>query len=521
MPARYSLNSLSNLVTVVVSMGVAMWFTPYLLDHLGIAEYGLIPVATSASAVLTLLTTALTTTVGRYLTMALAQGDVPEARRTFNTALFGALYGTLALLPLAAIASVAVPFLLSVPPGAEDEARWLFLTVMLAVLSGTVSTVFGLSAFARNRFDLRNAVQIVSLAVRVGLVVALFEGLLPSVAWAGLGTLGSALVLLAGNVVLWRTLTPEIGIRKSDFALPHLRELAGMTTWISVDQAGVILYRHVDILLINALWNEAWGGEYGILVQIVWLVPVIAATLASPLQPPIFAAAGAGDPRRLAKTVVRGSRPLAVAMGLVVGLFFGFGERFIDLWIGPTYAHLYGPMGLGVALIALSQVSQPLLTLLVAEKRHRLLGTTTVTTGAGHFAFALALLLIGPGIGLWPLVLSGGLWRLVKTHIILPRATSLPAARRALFRHSLLTLLVGAAATGAGLGVTALWPAGNWAVFFTQIAVTGAFAAAAYLALLATPEERAILERHGFARRGPVAWILALRRRTPPAGDPS
>jgi len=56
---RFPINLLSNLTWVVVSVLVSMWYTPFLISHLGVAVYGLVPLVTSFIVYMAILTTGL------------------------------------------------------------------------------------------------------------------------------------------------------------------------------------------------------------------------------------------------------------------------------------------------------------------------------------------------------------------------------------------------------------------------------------------------------------------------------
>ena len=104
---------------------VGVWYVPFLVRQLGPAAYGLIPLATSLTAYMALITLGLNSAVGRYLTIALEQEDHPRANRIFNTSFWGSLALTAFLLLPAALAVVYLDRLIRVPPGFATQARWL------------------------------------------------------------------------------------------------------------------------------------------------------------------------------------------------------------------------------------------------------------------------------------------------------------------------------------------------------------------------------------------------------------
>src|SRR5438874_1485207 len=171
---RHVVNLCANLGQLGLSLVVGVWYVPFLVHHLGPAAYGLIPLASSLTAYMALITLGLNSAVGRYLTIALEQEDHHKANLIFNTSFWGSLALTAFLILPAAFGIIYLDWLINVPAGYGAEARWLFVGATAAFLLNEIKTPFDVSSFCRNRFDLRNLVAISELLTRVGLVVLLF-----------------------------------------------------------------------------------------------------------------------------------------------------------------------------------------------------------------------------------------------------------------------------------------------------------------------------------------------------------
>ena len=85
------INLCANLGQLGLSLVVGVWYVPFLVHHLGPAAYGLIPLASSLTAYMALITLGLNPAVGRYLTIALEQEDHHKANLIFNTSFWGSL----------------------------------------------------------------------------------------------------------------------------------------------------------------------------------------------------------------------------------------------------------------------------------------------------------------------------------------------------------------------------------------------------------------------------------------------
>ena len=277
---RFGINLISNVGQLALTMVVGAWYVPFLVRKLGPAAYGLIPLAGSITSYMALITLGLNSAVGRYLTIALEQGDNRRANMIFNTSLWGSLALTALLLSPAALGMVFVDRLIRVPPGFEQEARWLFAGTAAAFLLNEIKTPFDVASFCRNRFDLRNLVAISEVLARVGLAILLFYVLAPRVHYVGLAIFSGTVVSAVGAVWLWKVLTPTLRVDPHYFDWGILRELTTTGGWVVVNQIGAILYLSIELLVANRLFGAELSGKYAAVLQLPTLVRTLGSTIA-------------------------------------------------------------------------------------------------------------------------------------------------------------------------------------------------------------------------------------------------
>ncbi len=87
--AQLPRNLAANIAYFLVNIVIGILLVPYFIDTLGVAAYGLIPLATSITGYVAIVVQSLNTAVTRFLTVDLQRGDYAAANKTFNTSLFG------------------------------------------------------------------------------------------------------------------------------------------------------------------------------------------------------------------------------------------------------------------------------------------------------------------------------------------------------------------------------------------------------------------------------------------------
>src|SRR4030067_889020 len=260
---RLPLNLLSNSIWLLVNVVVGFWYTPFLIANLGVAVFGLIPLATSITNYLALVTDGFNSAVSRYLQINLVRDDAHAANRTFNTGVAGGLIIFTIILPVAMVMSWLTPRIFNVPPGHEFDAQLLVLLTMLAFATTFLSSSFAVSSFAYHRFDLRLYVNIVRLGAQMGSLVLLFTLIPPRLWMVGVGIFLSSILLILGHGIVWRHLTANLQIQINLFDVSRLKELLHFSGWVLVNQAGTQLFLNIDLICANLLFWVFVGGGFG------------------------------------------------------------------------------------------------------------------------------------------------------------------------------------------------------------------------------------------------------------------
>ena len=108
-------NLIANILYFLINVAIGLYLVPYFISTLGVAAYGLIPLATSFTGYVGILVQSINTAVTRFLTIDLQRGDYPAANKTFSTAFFGLASVIALMIPIVIIVSYFIPVIFNVP----------------------------------------------------------------------------------------------------------------------------------------------------------------------------------------------------------------------------------------------------------------------------------------------------------------------------------------------------------------------------------------------------------------------
>ena len=491
---RMPANMVANIGWLVLNVLVNFFYVPFLIGNLGVAAYGLVPLAASLNKYMVVLTQGFNSSVSRYLTIDLSRQDDEAANETFNTGVAAGTLIAIGFIPIALIIAWLAPKIFDIPIGFESSAQWMIALSLFAFVVTMFASSFAVSSFALHRFDLRFLVNSARLLSEVGLVILLFYLFTAQLWEVGLSIFLASLVFLAGTVRVWRKLTPQLNLSLPLVKWNKMRELLGFSVWILINQVGSLLFLNIDLLMTNILFGAFAAGRYGAIIVFPMTLRSLAATLNGVLAPIIF---GMFAQDRLELMVVfsrRAVKYMGLFLALPIGLICGLAEPFLVTWLGPEFSDLNWLLILLVGHLSINLASFPLFSVQVATNNVRTPAVVTLLMGAANVLLALALA-TWSGRGFISIAAAGAIILTLKNVVFTPlygaKILDLPWYT---YYPSLVTAVIGCLfAAVASYALAAYWDVSGWMQMAIVAIVTSLLYTTAVLLVGINSDDREIL----------------------------
>ncbi len=378
-----AVNAGSALVAKAINMGVLIWLQQYLLRKISPEEYALYPLLMAIMICAPLLTTILTSGLGRYVVEAYARGDEREVTRIVSTML-GPLAGAgLVVLAGGWLVAWNVDHVLEIAPAQVSDARFMLALLMFSAAVSVPAAAMSVGLYVRQKFVLHNVIRLAAEFFRLGLLLVLLLGVSTRVRWVVVASVVANLMMLLTMVLISRRLIPVLRFRRDAIHWPLLRKLTSFGSWNFVGQAAHTLRGALDPLILNR-----WGTAMDVTCFHLGNLPNkhlrqgVGLAMA-PLQPPMTAMHATGDKSRLGRTYLRSSRygmwmAIAIAMPLLI-----FSRELVVLYVGREFLTAATVMALTMGLFPITYTSLMLPSLAIAKAE---LGRMTVYGLITHVA---------------------------------------------------------------------------------------------------------------------------------------
>ncbi|TAL17299.1 hypothetical protein EPN96_05585 [bacterium] len=388
---QYGKNLFSNITLLAVNSVIGILFTPYLIKHLGVAAYGLVPLINGITSYLTLITASINNAVGRHMVVAASNGEHDKAVLIFNTCLWGSIGLGVFMMLLALGATLKVEALINVPEGFTFDAQALLLTSVLCVAITFVSTPFSLAMFYSNRLDARSNVTLLNRIVYVVLAFGLIGFVTARPLMIGLAAVAGTVVAFVHTLRYWRLLTPWLKVR-FEFSLGVLREFMEFSLWVMVNQLGNMIFLTADLIIVNRMIGPTANGVYAALLQLVILLRAFSTAVSSVFAPAIVHMYARNDFDALYDYCARSVRVMGFALIAPVAAICAFSYPLLRVWLGEEIAANSGLLFFMTFHMCFNLAALPLISAFQCKKRVRTLGLVTCLSGLFNVGVAVLLL---------------------------------------------------------------------------------------------------------------------------------
>ncbi len=385
-------NVLSNWAGFLFASLVAFFLSPFVVRHLGNSAYGLWVLVGSLTGYLGLLDLGVRGAVTRYVAKFYAQANHKEASRVVSAALL--IFFAAGVLAIAVSLSVAifVVSLFHIPEAYETTARLVLFLLGFNVAVSLISGVFGGVLVGLQRFDLSNAIEMVSTAFRTAAIVLVLS--------RGKGLVALALVHLAfavatGLAYAWIVfrLYPALEIRVAKFDRQHFALIFSFSAYAFLLQVSQNLSLYSNSVVIGAFLPVSAVTFFAIAGNLMnyarGLIGGISTTM-TPLASSLEAGEHADDLQRI---LLKGTRYATLIILPIALTFMLRGTSFIGLWMGLEYRALSGRVLLILSVaLALAAGNQAATATMLGISKHKVLVPVALGEAVSNLALSIALI---------------------------------------------------------------------------------------------------------------------------------
>lgn len=357
-------------LSIFLTNGISLIFTPYMLGKLGQADYGLYILIGSLISYLGLVTFGMGSTLIRYIARYRAVSDKESEENLLAMALI--VYSVMSALVL--LVGGLLWFLLPsiFPKLTANElstAKIMFALLVASTAFTLPSTVFAAVQTAYERFIFPRTVMIASGLLRTAvLFVLLYQGY-NVLAIVIVDVVLNVLVLLLNLYYVFVAMKVRICLHR--FNVPLLKEIFVFSFWIFLNLVMDLLYWKFGQTILGMTSGTSAVAVFSIGVQLAFYFLTLSTAISGVFLPRAAAMdAQNASNEELTSMMIRIGRCQLLIMGLALIGFICLGRLFISNWLGADYLPAWS-----MALVIIIPLFLPLIqnfgiSILQAKNKH-------------------------------------------------------------------------------------------------------------------------------------------------------
>ena len=334
------INLLSSIFAFGVNLIIGFFISPYIVKRLGVEANGFISLANTFITYANLVTIALNSMAGRFITIAIHKDDYEKANRYYNAVFGGNLIIAAVLVIPAIICIIKLEYLINIPLNLIMDVKILFAIIFLGYFIGVVLPNWATATFATNRIYLQSISSLQSNILRIVCILGLFVVFSPKIYYVAVASLICTIYMAVYNWYYHKKLLPELNIKIRYFDWIYVKELIFSGIWNTINQAGQILLSGLDLLIANLFVGATLMGSLSLAKTIPNIIIGLAGTLTSIFMPTLTIDYAHNDKIGLKRNLKKSMKLTGVLLTIPLTILIIYGVEFYSIWVPSEDAKL-------------------------------------------------------------------------------------------------------------------------------------------------------------------------------------
>lgn len=334
------INLSANLAAFAINFIIAFFVTPCIIEFIGKDTYGFMGLANNFTSYVLIITVALNSLAGRFVTISLCQNRIEDAKRYYNSVFFSNVILAVILFLPAVIFVVNLEKFLNIPSNNIWDIKLTFALVFFSFFINLIFSILSIATFAKNKVYLASIRSIQSNILRVIIIGIAFAFFPPKISYISGAFLATTIFVTLTNVVYTKKLLPEIKLSRNFYSFKKTLEILSSGCWNSIIVLSNVLLEGLDLLISNLLLGPVAMGTVAVVKIVPGMLNQLISSMMGAFLPQITIDYANGKTKEIAKYLNFSTKIIGMLMVLPLGFIIVYGNNFFKLWLPTEDANL-------------------------------------------------------------------------------------------------------------------------------------------------------------------------------------
>ncbi len=389
---------------IVVTIATNFFLSPYIVANLGEEANGFTQLANNFVNYAALITVALNSMAGRFITMHYHKGDKKESNKFYSSIMLANLAVICFLIVPALILVFNLENVINIENTNVLYVKMLFAFVFCNFFVAQINSVLGIITYVSNKQYIVNSINSIKTILNALCLLFFFTVFAPRIYYVSLVALLLSLITVPVFFIISRKILPDLKINFKQFSIKTIWQMLSAGIWNVVTQCGNLLMTGLDLLLANLLIGPVAMGVLSVSKTMPNCIAQIAGNVTSSFSPNLTITYASGDTKDVIKSLRFAMKCSSILVSIPIMVLCIYGKSFYELW-QPTldagtlsvlsfwacvqYIPLAGPQVLNNVFTTTNRLKLPSITVLIGGIVNVILVVILVLfTDLGMFAIA-------------------------------------------------------------------------------------------------------------------------------------
>ncbi len=496
---QLAINMAAQIIAFGINVCISFFLTPYIVKHIGREAYGFVGLANNFISYATIITTALNSMAGRFITISIHREEYEDTNRFFTSIIAANAVVSSVLTILAVFVLVFLDKIINVPKNILGDVTLLWALLFANFLLSLIGNVLNVATFAKNKLYLASLRNIESNAIKVVILIFAFMFFKPHIWYLGISTLVCGLYVIAINFYYTKKLLPTVKIKKQYLDLGKIKTLIMSGMWNSISKLSGTLSTGLDLLITNLFVGVSAMGTVSISKTLSTQILSVFGMIASVFAPQLTISYAKNDFEDIRQQLNSAIKLLGFFACIPVAFLYVYSREFYALWLPTQDAVLLQRLSiLGAGAFIFSLSLEPLWNIFTVANKVRqsslfLLMNACVST---LLVFILLTHTTDENMKMYIVVGVSTIMSIIRALTFLPvyGAVCLGFKWHTFFPLILKNIISVAIVSVLALGIKMLIPINSWILLLLDIALMGIGACVINYFIMLDKHEREILK---------------------------
>ena len=328
-----SINFIASMIVFAINLAISFFFTPFITKKIGTEAYGFVSLANNFVNYATLITIALNSMSGRFVSVAIHKNKKDEANAYFSSVFWANIIIISVLVVPSLFIILYLERILNIPNEIIIDVKLLFSFIFINFFIGIISSTFQIATFATNKLHLQSIRNLEGHIIRVILLFLLCSFFTPHVFYIGLTSLLVSIFVLLYNIYYKKKLLPDLSININNISLKKISEVVKSGIWYSITKIGQILSDGLDLIICNIFIDPFVMGQLAIVKTLSSYVGTLIGTISGLFQPEFIISYAHGKIDELISKLKFSMKASGMISNIPFAFLIVFGMQFYLLWL--------------------------------------------------------------------------------------------------------------------------------------------------------------------------------------------